>query len=399
MQYYELGRTLVSFGHSVCVLTTIPRYVDIPPQYTPQIKVDRRWYREEILENIRLFRIKVPEVDKAKLFWRALEHFYIAAKMKKILDMLIKSWERPDVLLIYSPPLPLSSVGIYAHKKYRIPYVLNVQDLFPKEAVQMGLLKNKLIIKYFKAMEKKAYKNASSIVVHSERNSHHVKQIVPEKEVFVVENWTDEDRVKPGPRVNEFSLKHNLVDKFVVSFAGTIGFAQDVKSIIEAAAILREYKDILFIIVGNGAKKKEAEDLIEKLKLTNVRLIPPVPPDEYPLVLHASDVSLATLVKDLKTPVVPSKIVSIMSAGVPVIASLDENSDAHILIRKAQCGFSYPPERPELIKEGILKIYNDPVLKKTLGDNGRKYVVENLSTKKAAQKFLKIFSEVLKEEG
>jgi glycosyltransferase involved in cell wall biosynthesis len=290
-------------------------------------------------------------------------------------------------------------VGIYSQKKYGIPYVLNVQDLFPEEAIQMGILKSRLAIRYFENMEKKAYKNASAIVVHSERNARYIKQVEPNKETFVIENWVDENRITPGPRINKFSIQHGLIDKFVVSFAGTIGFAQDVKSIIESAVLLREYKNIVFIIVGNGARKKEAENLVEKYGLNNVKLLPPVPPDEYPLVLHSSDVSLATLIKDLRTPVVPSKIVSIMSAGIPVIASLDLNSDAHQLIRRAKCGFSYPPERSELIKEAILTLYKNPDLKIKLGENGRKYVVENLSVRIAAKKFLEIFKSSLNKEG
>jgi glycosyltransferase involved in cell wall biosynthesis len=105
------------------------------------------------------------------------------------------------------------------------------------------------------------------------------------------------------------------------------------------------------------------------------------------------------LIKDLRTPVVPSKIVSIMSAGIPVIASLDLNSDAHQLIRIAKCGFSYPPEKPELIKEAILTLYKNPDLRVKLGKNGRKYVVENLSVRVAAKKFLEIFKSSLNEEG
>ncbi|AJG40160.1 hypothetical protein TRQ7_01555 [Thermotoga sp. RQ7] len=398
VQYYELGRFLARLGHDVFVLTTIPRYIE-NSSYNPVSVKNERWYKEEIFENMHLFRIKVPEIDKSNLIRRAFEHFYLEFRMKRIVDILVGSKRKPDVLLIYSPPLPLSRVGIYSQKKYGIPYVLNVQDLFPKEAIQMGILKNRLVIRYFENMEKKAYKNASAIVVHSERNAEHIKQVKPDKETFVIENWVDENRITPGPRVNKFSIEHGLIDKFVVSFAGTIGFAQDVKSIIESAALLREYKDIVFIIVGDGARKKEAENLIEKYRLNNVRLLPPVPPDEYPLVLHSSDVSLATLIKDLRTPVVPSKIVSIMSAGIPVIASLDLNSDAHQLIRIAKCGFSYPPEKPELIKEAILTLYKNPDLRVKLGKNGRKYVVENLSVRVAAKKFLEIFKSSLNEEG
>ncbi len=398
VQYYELGRSLTKLGHEVFVLTTTPRYIKNSSYNCRSIK-NGRWYNEEIFENMQLLRIKVPEIDKSRLIRRALEHFYLSFRMKKIIDILVSSGRKPDVLLIYSPPLPLSLVGIYSQRKYGIPYVLNVQDLFPKEAIQMGILKNKLAIRYFENIEKKAYKNAAAIVVHSERNARYIKQVEPSKDTFVIENWVDEDRITPGPRINKFSIQHGLIDKFVVSFAGTIGFAQDVKSIIESAALLREYKNIVFIIVGDGARKKEAENLIEKYGLNNVKLLPPVPPDEYPLILHSSDVSLATLIKDLRTPVVPSKIVSIMSAGIPVIASLDLNSDAHELIRRANCGFSYPPEKPEAIKEAILTLYKNPDLKIKLGENGRKYVVENLSVRIAARKFLEIFKSSLKKEG
>lgn len=392
VQYYELGRELAKMGHRVLVITTTPRYIDE--------SIRRKYVRDssnafvfEELESMKVLRIPVKEIDKSKIFYRAIEQFMLTRKMVKILKFLLKKREIPDVLLIYTPPLPQFKVGVFMLKKVGVPYVLNVQDLFPKEAVQMGILRNPIFIKYFEKMEKTAYDFAASIVVHSENNASHIKRIIPEKKIFIIENWVDPERIKPGQKINEFSLKYGLKDKFVVSFAGTIGFAQDVKSIVEAAKMLEDYKDIVFIIVGEGARKKEVEKLIEDYRLNNLKLLPPVSPDKYAEVLHASDVSLATLVKDLRTPVVPSKITSIMSAGIPVIACLDESSDAHVLISKARCGFSYPAERPDLLAEGILQLYRNETLRKQLGENGRKYVVENLSVQVAAQKFLKVFEQ------
>jgi glycosyltransferase involved in cell wall biosynthesis len=137
--------------------------------------------------------------------------------------------------------------------------------------------------------------------------------------------------------------------------------------------------EIVFLIVGDGVEKPRLEAKAREMGLSNVRFLPMQPRDKYPTVLHASDVCLATLHAEVKTPVVPSKILSIMAAGRPVVAALNLDGDAPRLIADARCGLCVPPEDPHALAEAVLQLYHDASLREELGRNGRQYAEEHLS--------------------
>ena len=118
------------------------------------------------------------------------------------------------------------------------------------------------------------------------------------------------------------------------------------------------------------------------------------PRDRYPSILHASDVCLATLHEEVKTPVVPSKILSIMAAGRPVVACMNLDGDAPRLVEEAGCGYVLPPEDPELLAEHILKLYENDELRQEMGKRGRQYAEQNLSLTVAAQRYLELIGRI-----
>lgn len=393
--YFYLAKELVRRGHKVKVLTGIPRYnVDLS-MYRSYLRMEKV-YIEELEEGLEVIRVKLPYVDRKQLIRRGIEHFEISYKLfsygKKFLGDV-------DVSLVYSPPLTLYWVAEKIRKMISSPYILNVQDLFPQEVIDLGLMKNKLLISIFRKIEKKAYESADLITVHSENNKYYVDNILGKNnKTFVFENWIDDQEIVPGEKNNEFSKRYNLENKFVVSFAGTLGLLQDIGVILKAANLLKNFQDIVFLIVGDGTRKIEAENLIENMKLKNVILLPPLPREKYPLVLHSSDISLVTLIKELKTPVVPSKILSIMSAGKPVVAAMNKDGDAPKLIENAKCGFAVDAGDAEGLAKAILQLYNSEELRKEFGKSGRKYVEEHLSAKKAAERYEKLFIRLIENK-
>ena len=119
------------------------------------------------------------------------------------------------------------------------------------------------------------------------------------------------------------------------------------------------------------------------------------PYERYPSILQASDVGLATLHTEVKTPVVPSKILSIMAAGRPVVAQLDLQGDAPQLITEAEAGFCLPPEQPQALADILVNLWEDPDLCQRLGENGRKYAEENLSHAAVAERYERLFCEIV----
>lgn len=266
--------------------------------------------------------------------------------------------------------------------------------------MDLRVLKNRAIIKFFESMERWVYRRANLITVHSPGNKDHVvmKGVSPGK-VEVMPNWVDTDFIAPGERMNGFREEHNLGDKFVVSFAGVIGYSQDIDVILGAADFLRDRDDILFLIVGDGVKKEGLAKKASSMGLSNVRFLPMQPREKYPSVLAASDVSLVALKKKVVTPVVPSKLLSIMAGGRPVIASLDLKGDAPKIIYKAGCGLAVEPENPESLAEAVLKLYSNPELCKEIGIKGRKYAVENFSPEVCVTKYEELFRSPLRRKG
>ncbi|PNS00562.1 glycosyl transferase family 1 [Petrotoga miotherma DSM 10691] len=392
--YYYLAKELQKRGHDVYYLTGIPRYNVDKETYEEYKKRGKVFIENE--EGIKLIRVKLPYIERHKFIRRGIEHFEIAYKMFHYTKSIFKGL-RIDVSLVYSPPLTLYWTAKKLRVKGHIPFILNVQDLFPQEAIDSNIIKNSFIIKFFKNMEFRAYETADLITVSSQKNKEFVEEVCKEtKKVVIVEHWIDENEITPGPKENAFSNKFNFHNKFVVSFAGTLGKLQDIRIILNSAKLLEDYKEIVFLIVGDGIKKEESEKIAEKMKLKNVIFVPLQPKNIYPQILNSSDISLATLEKEVETPTIPSKILSIMSAGIPIIASMNLNGDAPKLIEKANAGYAVPAGDYKSMSKKILLLFKNKELKEELGKNGRKYIEEHLSVKTAADKYEKLFQEVIK---
>ncbi|HDH07472.1 MAG TPA: glycosyltransferase WbuB, partial [Candidatus Moranbacteria bacterium] len=212
--------------------------------------------------------------------------------------------------------------------------------------------------------------------------------------VRVIHNWVNTEELSPGIKNNEFSSLYKIDSKFVVSFAGILGHLQDFEVILQAAKNLEKYNDIEFIIVGDGVAKGSIEENIRKKNIRNVRLIPMQPKDKYPQVLHSSDVGLVTLVKDLKTPVIPSKILSIMSSAKPVLATMLLSGDAPKIIKESKGGFFYDAGDAKGLTEGILSFYNNTDKIAEYGLRGRKYILRNFSLEISCKNYRELFEEM-----
>jgi len=301
-----------------------------------------------------------------------------------------------DIALMYSPPLTLGLASWGLRLIKRIPFILNVQDLFPQSIIDLGLLKNSKIIRFFEWLERFVYHRSDRITVHSEGNRRHVlRKEIPEVKIDVLHNWVDTDFIQPGSRMNTFRREFDLGESFVVSFAGVLGYSQDIGVILEAADLLKSHTDISWVIVGDGVEKERLSMKSDQMGLTKVQFIPMQPRDKYPEVLRASDVSLTTLHRDVKTPVVPSKILSIMAAGRPVVAAMDLKGDAPKLIETAKCGFCLPPGNSKMLAEKILSLYQDRNLCQEMGMNGRKYAEEHLSLSACVSKYETLFQQIV----
>lgn len=246
-------------------------------------------------------------------------------------------------------------------------------------------------------MERRAYREAARIVVHSMGNREFLKNykgVAPEK-VRVIHNWVNTELLRPAPRDNDFSRAHGLTGKFVVSYAGLMGYAQDLTTVIEGARRLIEHPDILFVLVGEGVLEPRWRQAADGL--VNVRFLPLQPKDKYAELLAASDLCLVPLDVSLRTPAVPGKLQSIMASGRPVITITGSESDAPKLVMASGGGVNVSPGDAEGLADTILRLKADPATRTRMGACGRAYTKEHFSLLKCADQYEELFAE-LKEE-
>ncbi len=369
---YELAVSLQARGHETTVLTGYPSYnvSDLAPQYRRGVRLD------EEIDGVALRRVRIPQLPRANKIARGLQHFIFGLW----LGAMVVTGPRADVILVFSPPLPLPWLTALAGRMRRMPVVANIQDLFPLEAVELGMLTNRVLIRLFEAMERQVHRTVTAVTVHSPGNRRHViERGGREERVHVVYNWVDADRIRPRERNNGFARQHGLDGRFVVSYAGTMGWAQDMGSVVDAASRLRDEKEILFLLVGDGVQKERELARSRDLGLENIVWLPMQPWAVYPDVLAASDASLINLHPELHTPVVPSKLLSIMAAARPVIASLPLESDARRILAEAESGLCVPAGDAEALAAAIRQLHARPSLAQEMGQRGRAYVETHFS--------------------
>lgn len=370
--YYELARDLTDRRHKVTVLAPLPRQRMGVLKDWILARYGRKWWLRERMDGFTVVRTRVLPVPLHLPSMKGVDHLAVA--FSEWVGGLL-AHDRPDVVLAYSPPLPLGLSAHYLARRYKAPFVFNVQDIFPQYAIDSGLLTNPLLIDLFQRMERYLYAKADMIIVHSEGNREYLAshRSVPYDKLRVVYNWADVQNIKPGPKHNEFREEFGLGDAFVVSYAGTMGWAQNLDTVLRSAVLLKNYKDILFLLVGDGPKRSELERNAQELGLSNVRFLPLQPKEKYVQLLRASDVCLISLNKGLTTPVVPGKLMDIMAAGRPVVGCVPLEGDAPRIVREAKCGFCVDSQDAEGMADAILKLYHRRELAEELGRNGRSF--------------------------
>ena len=388
--YYELTSGLVSRGHEVTVVTGFPRWRVDRDKLKPEYR--RRLLLREEMDGICVLRVATVPLPLQFVVFRGPDHFLIAVSFL-LGGLLVKE---PDVILVYSPPLPLGLTAWILGRWRHVPFVFNVQDIFPKYVVDSGVLRHRALIRMFETIEHFLYRKANAITVHSEGNRDYlISQDVEDHKLVVVPNWVDTERISPGPRRNEFRHQYGLDNHFIVSYAGTIGYAQDLDTVIESATLLKDHQDIAFVFVGEGGEKPRLQAKVESLGLSNTRFLPIQPWEKYPLVLQASDACLVNLKPTLTTPVVPSKLLNIMASGRPVVANVPLNGDAARIIHEANCGLCLEAGDARGLAEAILKLYRDPHLADELGRNGRRHAEARFSCEVCVRRYEALFRDLV----
>src|SRR5262245_47806277 len=251
--FYDLGTTFLRRGHRVSVVTGFPSY---HAQGDLSRYEGRRWMVEEV-GGLRVTRIRVPEIARNTPVGRGLWQLACMAAFSAGALRL----PAPDVSLVYSPPLPIGVASVVLRGVRGSRFVLNVQDLFPQSAIDLGILQSRPLIRIFERLERYLYRTADGVSVHSEGNRLHVvSRGGREATTVVMSNTVDTDQIRPGPRLNALRAELRLGDAFIASFGGIMGFSQDLDVILDAAGRLSAHPEIAFVLAGEGVEKARCEE-------------------------------------------------------------------------------------------------------------------------------------------
>lgn len=298
-----------------------------------------------------------------------------------------------DVAFIDSTP-PIQGLKNPLIKLFRRKQVIyNAQDVFPDSLVSTGLAtKGGLLWKVGRVIENITYKYSDKIIVISEDFKRNIiAKGVPEEKIVVVYNWVDEEAVKHVPREKNVLFDRYGLDrsKFYITYCGNIGLTQNFQMLTEVAQELAKYEDLVFVLIGNGAYKKNIENFIKEHNVKNIILLPFQPYEEISYVFSLGDIGLVISKQGVGENSVPSKTWSIMSASRPVLANFDEN-ELRDIISDNRCGIFTKAGDKEAFIDAILTLYNNRELCVEYGHNGRDYILNNLTRSVGTKKYVDV---------
>jgi len=387
--YFDLAKAFVRRGHEVHVITSYPRSFNLS---ITDSKLD--FPLEEFIDGIQVHRCK-HRAPRDNIIMRGMEHFILPCFYFISYLRLKKKF---DGCLIYIPPLPLH----YFARAIKIfdgtPSVMNYQDFHPQELTDVGLLKNGLLIKIMEYIERQSYKKADYIAVLSEGGIDYIVRRGGDSSkidhIYNSSLVTPQDGTQKEP---DFKKKEKIEDKILITYAGILSPFQGLDNILNAAKELKEHKDLIFYLVGDGLIKDHLAQRIMAEHISNVRLLSLQPRDEYLNITNSSDISLISLDDRMKAPCIPGKMLNLMAGKKPMIAVVPNDCETAKIIKSSKSGIVVIPGDSEKLKNTILRLKNRPYLLKKLGENGRRFFEKNMSIDENILIYEKIFKRSIKK--
>lgn len=367
----ELAQELIHRGHDVTVITTWPEY------NLDQDATQRAFNELELEQGITVLRVKTLPHHNVNYIVRGLSQLLMPLQfLKKLRQYKIKC----DAAVIYSPPLPLALVGTWLRRS-GVRTLLNIQDLFPQNAIDLKILRSPLQIKFFQALERFAYRTADVVTVHSEGNRKMLLTQHPEvaSKIKLLHNWVDVEHHNSTKPVIDFKQKWGITQTHIAVFAGVMGPSQYLELILEIAERMQDQTDLLFLMVGDGKEKERLQKIAAEKGLNNVRFEGFISREVYPDLLRACSIGLVCLSPQNNTPVVPGKILGHMASGLPVAAFVHTASDAHTLIAQAQCGVSANSGDLDACVHAMRGLMTQAAEFNKIGQMGKDYAMQHFS--------------------
>jgi glycosyltransferase involved in cell wall biosynthesis len=357
------AKALRDQGHSVEVLTGFPNYPGgkLYPGYPLKpVRVDT-------IDGLRVVRAPLYPSHDSSALRRIFNYASFAASA--LVVGLFKT-RRPDVIYIYHLPVTSGVAGALMAKLRRVPFVFDVQDLWPDTLRATGMMQNPRALALVERICQAVYRRAARIVTVSSgiRDTLVARGVAADK-IDVVHNWCDEEAIQAGTAAPTPAV---MAGRFNIVFAGTMGKAQALEAVLQAARQVAPLRpEIQFVFIGSGVELDRLKALKAELALTNVVFVPRVPSNEVGAYLKAADALLVHLRDDpLFEITIPSKTQAYLAVGKPILLAV--RGDAADIIREGNCGVVAEPENPTDIAAAACKLFD-------MGEAGRAELAANAS--------------------
>lgn len=268
---------------------------------------------------------------------------------------------RQDVVVALTDP-PVIGLAALAATRGRAPFVFFCQDIFPEVGALVETFRSALVDGTLERINRLLVSRADRIVAIGETMAErlrHGKGAAADR-IRIIHNWADATAIVPSPKANPFSVAHGLDRTFVVLHAGNIGLAQNLDMVLDAAALLKDLPDVLFLFIGDGSQRVALGERARERGLDNVRFLPFQPRDQMRWTYASADVCLVSLKAGLSGYIVPSKLYPILAAGRPYIAAVEDTSEAAAITRHHQCGIVTPPGDAAALAAAVKTLAGDP---------------------------------------
>lgn len=383
---YEHARRWVADGHEVTVITGVPNHPkgEIFPGY------ENRWIQEENRDGIRVIRTWMYLGSSKSAITRSLNYVFFAFTVLYA-SFLAKD---PDIVVATTPQFFSGVAGVIVSRLKRRPFVLEVRDLWPDSIVQLLQLRRGFIVRFLELIEKALYKSTAGIVVNSRAFIDHINTFgVPKDRMALIYNGIDPSLFQTRERDAVLLRENGLDGKFLVAYVGTLGMAHGLITVLDAAERLRDTREVVFLLIGDGADRARLEEEIKERGLENVRLLGLRPRTEIPRWLASIDLALV-LLRDIPVleTVVPSKIFETLAEARPILVA--GRGEVRRLIEEAKAGFVIDPESPDQLARAIRFIRAHPEDAQTRARAGRDWVAANFQRDDLARAMAKFLEDV-----
>ncbi|MBV6403215.1 MAG: hypothetical protein CNIPEHKO_03546 [Anaerolineales bacterium] len=387
-RHFELAKFLQSRGHELVIVASDLNY------QTGKRTVERKGvFAEQIIDGVRVLRAYIYPALHRSYFWRVISFFSF------MFSSVWTSFRVNDVDLVLgtTPPIFQAVSAWFVAWIRRKPFLLEVRDLWPEFGVSMGVLKNPIVIALGRRLEKFLYARATHILVNSPAYKEYmIGKGVPEKKITFIPYGTDVDMF--NPRVDGSSIRNELglQNKFIVLYAGALGQANDIDTILRAAERLKPYNKIHFVLFGDGKERPRLQNEAERKNLSNVIFAGVRPKKDMPRVVASADVCLAIL-QDIPMfrTTYPNKVFDYMAAGRATVLVID--GITRELIESSYGGVFVQPNDDETLAETILDLSKNVDIVQQMGQNAREYLVKHLDRRDKLNETLELLEKLVKK--